>query len=86
MIKTNELASSFNDILQDVQGLLKISNQMQEIVKIVTEIADQTNLLSLNASIEAARAGEFGRGFTVVANEVKNYLSKRKNLLQMYLH
>ncbi|MBM7609782.1 methyl-accepting chemotaxis protein [Lysinibacillus composti] len=54
-----------------IQSLIERSKQIDSILKIITGIADQTNLLSLNASIEAARAGEHGKGFAVVANEVK---------------
>ncbi len=57
---------------QSVLKLQAIGSQIGEISKVIGGIAEQTNLLALNASIEAARAGEFGRGFTVVAGEVKN--------------
>ncbi|MEM0449584.1 MAG: methyl-accepting chemotaxis protein [Methanomassiliicoccales archaeon] len=70
--KMREIQAVVEESAKVIASLGKRSEEIGQIVDVITNISDQTNLLALNAAIEAARAGEQGRGFAVVAEEVKN--------------
>ena len=78
---STEVRRSFDEIKSAFAGVQVSVQQIKDCMQQIIAIANQTNMLALNASIEAARAGEQGRGFAVVANEVKNLAEEIKTLV-----
>lgn len=80
-ISVQNVSNSFEDLIFKISSVGQNVNRITEITNLINSISDQTNLLALNAAIEAARAGEAGRGFSIVADEIRTLAEQSKTSL-----